>query len=823
MRLSLRKPAQHLFRTEGRTYAGAAAFALFQEAARKLVSRTSEDETEEFQRRIITAFVQELRAEPEWHPETDAGGALRLTDAEDGGSSRTLLVVKRAYGAEMMTPLKPNVKALHTLILSCFEHYDTYGNLPECLVVTDGFSWFWFDASDIRTYFIDHPKLRYIFQLKKQGKTETVIYAGLARTIREIQADIPVTYLNLRELVSQPEQQSTEWINAFLLFSNLSASYNAADETDPELMERLAPIREEMPDAFPVWFCRLLFLRALECKIAAIGGQVPIAIGEVLSNDDVAAILNVWKNTHPALLSVETTEWPAPPDTVPPDEAAAQPASPVVRLAHMLADCEIITAGPPVVIPEGRFVCTAAGVDALFAWLTGETAAPMNVVREITRNAVQEAVQGQLSALSGLGDTSFEQLTDKLASVPVDEALAIFRSVAICDVYAGSGRILQLALQELVQLQHRSGLLTDGQGQSMHHYTLAVVNGQVQLATLDGEPVYYRITGPVSRNTEPQRIRKALFDAKKALLTSVLFGVVPDKYQRMIALTRLSLELLTDLYAVADKKKGTAWPVFPGLTWQLQSGNGLLYQLNIQLPLLYGEEELTDRLSRLKQQVQNYYDRETAASGRQIDQQLGVFRQHLQAQTVLADRPLVDRLTRLQAVYTQRYAGNLLFPEQLTPSQQADQEKLRLDITRLTQRLEQRRPDDQDGFEWRIRWPTRFNESGGFTGFNAIISQPPATPPAIPESWLNAFKTQYKAVYAAQEPAFVYYLWLSGQLLAEEQAAWLIVPSGWEKKSGTKKLQTWLAGQTVWYPETTEETVTVIRIQKQVAVPTREA
>ncbi len=821
MRLSLRKPAQQLFRTTGRTYAGAGAFTIFQEAARKLVSRVSEDENEAFQRRIISSFIDDIQPDVHWRSETDENDVWLLTEADKPDKPPALIVAKRAYGAEMMTPLKSNVKALHALILSCFAQLEQSGHLPETLIVTDGFSWFWFDAGDIRTYFIDHPRLRRIFQLRQQGRSETAVYAEVARTIREIQADIPVTYLNLRELVSQPEQQSIDWINAFLLFSNLSAPHGPADEVDPELRELLRQIRQDMPDDFPMWFCRLFFLRALECKIAAIGGQSPTTIGEVQTNDDLAAILTVWKSTHPALLTVEPGEWPAIGINALADDRVAEPEMPLVRLARMLANCEIILAGPPPVIPEGRFVCTAAGVDELLQDLPGETGAPLTVIREITRKAVQEAVTEKLSGLVGHEDTALAQLEDKLVSIPVEEALPVFRSTAVCDVHAGSGRMLQITLQELVRMQHRLGLLTDGQGQSMHHYTLAVVNGQVQLATLDGEPVYYQITGPISRNTEPQRIRKALFDAKKALLTSVLFGVVPDRTQRMVVLTRLSLELLTDLYAVADKKKGVTWPVFPGLTWQLQTGNGLVYQLDIHLPLRYSDDELPERISHLQQQV--HTDKETPAARRQVQQQLDAFRQQLQAQTALADRPLLDRLTRLQAIYTQRYAGNLLFPEQLTASQQADQEKLSLEITRLTQRVEQRRSDDPEGFEWRIGWPTRLDRQGNFTGFDVIISQLPVSAPDVPENRLSGFKTQYKAVYAGKAPAFVYYVWLSWLLLTEEHNAWLLVPNGWERKSGTRKLQTWLAGQAVVGPENTPEAeVDVIRIKKQTVVVSRE-
>ncbi|OIN58864.1 DUF7149 domain-containing protein [Arsenicibacter rosenii] len=821
MRLSLRKPVQQLFCTSGQAYARAGAFALFQEAARKLVSRISEDETELFQRRIITGFVEDMQPDIVWRSETDANGVLLLTEAATPEDPPAILVVKRAFGAEMMTPLKSNVKALHALILSCFEQLETGGRLPATLVVTDGISWFWFEADDIQTYFIDHPRLRRIFQLKQQGKSETLVYGEIARTIREIQADIPVIYLNLRDLVSSRKDDTADWVSAFLLFRNLYTSPAPGDVVDPELVEALTAIREVIPSDFARWFCRLFFLRALECKLAAIGAPVPTALGEIRTDDDLTAVLYVWQSMHPALLAADAG---ASPTVNNPKErhslSATDAASPLVQLAQIMAACEFVDGMPPSVVADDRFVISAAGIDWLLAWVAQEAGASLATRRAVARAALQEALLKKFNEFFGWTTDQFSQLPEKLVQVSASDALEVLRSLSVCDVYAGSGRFLQIVLQELVRAQHALGLLADGQGQSLHHYALVIANEQLQLATLDGEPVYYQLTEPFDRHTEPQRIRKALFEAKKALMASILYGVVPDDACRTIALTRLSLELLMDMYAITDKRKGITWPAFPSLTWQLQSGHALHYQLDLSLPLLYGEEELSGRLEHLQQQMQLYRGKETAAAERKIARQLDEFRQHLQAQAASADRPLLDRLTRLQAIYRQRYAGNLLFPEQLTPSQQADQEKLQLEIARLTNRIRQRQTEDHDGFEWRIRWPARLDQNGAFKGFEIVISQPPVTSPDVPENKLNGFKTQYKAVYTGKAPAFVYFVWLSVSLLAEKSTAWLVLPDGWETKASTKKLQKWLAEQSMVRPATsvgTEATVGVIRVEKQPA------
>jgi adenine-specific DNA-methyltransferase len=212
MRLHLRKPLQSLNKAYARQSVPQEQIDTFRSALTRLFSRVDEKESEEYQKNIVAGFLSETFYgntfdvnTNEWIDLVIQAGpiASEIPDKLLPGSfpSSAIIETRKVFAAEMMTPLKNNVKALHELILYYFELRERDPDQVVCqLIITDVYNWFIFDETDFRQFFYDNARLKRLFQLRQQQKKDdTFFYTETARILRDLDADIPVIYLNLRE------------------------------------------------------------------------------------------------------------------------------------------------------------------------------------------------------------------------------------------------------------------------------------------------------------------------------------------------------------------------------------------------------------------------------------------------------------------------------------------------------------------------------------------------------------------------------------------------------------------------------------------------
>lgn len=232
MRLRLRKPAQALDKAYAKQSIAQERMDAFRGALARLFSRVDETESEEHQKTIVAEFLHDAFYAAE-HFELSFQGPIDLIvqpipDNQASASQATpavLIETRKVFAGEMMTTLKNNVRALHELILYYFEERDRHPDRAiSQLIVTDVYNWFLFDESDFQAIFYDNTKLKKLFNLKQQQKKDnTFFYSETARILRDLDEEIPVTCLNLREMAdalklsTQPGNQVL--IPAFKLLS----------------------------------------------------------------------------------------------------------------------------------------------------------------------------------------------------------------------------------------------------------------------------------------------------------------------------------------------------------------------------------------------------------------------------------------------------------------------------------------------------------------------------------------------------------------------------------------------------------------------------
>lgn len=217
MRLQVRKPTQALNKAYARQSVSHDHIETFRQALTRLFTHVHEEEPETHQRQILTDFLNET-----FYPadrlsvgrQERADLVIRLeTDIEP--VSDVLIVVQKVFAGEMMTTLKNNVRSLHELILHYFEAGEQQ---PERyikhLIITDVYNWFLFDERDFRQHFYENARLQKLYQLKQQHhKSDASFYIEAARILRDMDNEVPVTCLNLREVAAMSKKSDPETLH----------------------------------------------------------------------------------------------------------------------------------------------------------------------------------------------------------------------------------------------------------------------------------------------------------------------------------------------------------------------------------------------------------------------------------------------------------------------------------------------------------------------------------------------------------------------------------------------------------------------------------
>ncbi len=200
MRLQVRKPTQALNKAYARQTVIHDNVETFRQALTRLFARVHEEEPETHQRQIITDFLNETFY------------------TANGFSVGVLITVRKVFAGEMMTTLKNNVRSLHELILHYFEACEQQpDSRVKHLIITDVYNWFLFDERDFRQHFYQNARLQKLYQLKsQQHKSDASFYAEAARILRDMDNEVPVTCLNLREVAAMSQKSDPETLNRLL-------------------------------------------------------------------------------------------------------------------------------------------------------------------------------------------------------------------------------------------------------------------------------------------------------------------------------------------------------------------------------------------------------------------------------------------------------------------------------------------------------------------------------------------------------------------------------------------------------------------------------
>ncbi|MDE7172986.1 MAG: class I SAM-dependent DNA methyltransferase, partial [Helicobacter sp.] len=377
------------------------------------------------------------------------------------------------------------------------------------------------------------------------------------------------------------------------------------------------------------------------------------------------------------------------------------------------------------------------------------------------------------------------------------QANAIFDSIHICDPAVGSGHFLVSALNELILLKFKLGILCDENHHRIKDITLEILRDEIVIR--DSQNALFTYTLPAHDNIESHKIQRALFFAKRKLIESCLFGVDINPNSCEITKLRLWIELLKYSYYkdIPNKRLET----LPNIDINIKCGNSLISNiaLDITKDSLIKELKRTasknaslefsaefqatanDLQNKLPKKIEEYreavnaYKNETNADFKALQKKTIAECQVFITQLFFKLSNEYKIFKEALANYLRNYGYNGIDEGKIKGQhiEQALQQKLNdyliafnfhktLEIPKNVVEYNEKELiflitslqnyekliHDQNAFEWRFAFPEVLDSNGDFLGFDLVIGNPPY----ISTLDLSKSEIQNKDIYKKQYP-----------------------------------------------------------------------
>ncbi|NOJ66117.1 class I SAM-dependent DNA methyltransferase [Helicobacter pylori H13-1] len=418
-----------------------------------------------------------------------------------------------------------------------------------------------------------------------------------------------------------------------------------------------------------------------------------------------------------------------------------------------------------------------------------------------------------------------EKIDRNFSNEKAKEYLNTLLTLRICDPAVGSGHFLVSALNEMVLVAFKLGLIA-----SLHRYDLKLENDEIIIHhTPTGEIFNYK--KPHSENDPHHQIQKELFELKKSIIENCLFGVDINPNSCEITKLRLWIELLKYSYYIFEKGKNTnALETLPNIDINIKCGNSLISRFALKDKALLKtkkNQNLEYSIAEYKELVKIYKDpkiletlthpiKDSDAVGKYAKERL--YQELKQNPNKDFKKALNDRIEKIKEAFKltldpppkelkfkkflkehlELYGKSILEEidynglelEALALEKQMASEKLfhdyrpypKLDKSDRVVGLEHFNryvltsyKDLQDeneryanALEWRFEFPEVLDDEGDFLGFDCIIGNPPYIRQEQIREIKPLLQKQYQDFYNSTADIYTYFFALSYHLLKEK-------------------------------------------------------
>ncbi|GAA7716447.1 hypothetical protein JP0160_00780 [Helicobacter pylori] len=368
------------------------------------------------------------------------------------------------------------------------------------------------------------------------------------------------------------------------------------------------------------------------------------------------------------------------------------------------------------------------------------------------------------------------------------EYLQVLLALLICDPAVGSGHFLVSALNEMVRIAYKLGLIASLPLDA----TLELENDEILIKISNKSFIYTR---PSSEKEQSHHIQKELFELKKSIIENCLFGVDINPNSCEITKLRLWIELLKYSYYIFEEGKNTnALETLPNIDINIKCGNSLIFNFPLNSKLTIGQtlefsKNLKAEIKEYKNSVMFY--KEGLGEKAKILQNIAKLKSLIINYFIeqhQAKRHLKESLKAFISEYgdgifdistafgmemlkiARHKDNNYKFVPTLTKKQPSpigvEANRLLIKIKECYETLENLK--NSKTLEWRFEFPEVLDDEGDFLGFDCIIGNPPYIRQEHIKDIKLLLQKQYQDFYNSTADIYTYFFALSYHLLKEK-------------------------------------------------------
>ncbi|MGL2652959.1 Eco57I restriction-modification methylase domain-containing protein, partial [Helicobacter pylori] len=445
-----------------------------------------------------------------------------------------------------------------------------------------------------------------------------------------------------------------------------------------------------------------------------------------------------------------------------------------------------------------------------------------------------------------------EKIDRNFSNEKAKEYLNTLLTLRICDPAVGSGHFLVSALNEMVLIAYKLGLIA-----SLYRHELRLENDEIIIHTPEDKVFNYTI--PHSENDPHHQIQKELFELKKDIIENCLFGVDINPNSCEITKLRLWIELLKYSYYIFEEGKNTNnLETLPNIDINIKCANSLISRFALKDKALLKTEKnknLEYYIAEYKELVKIYKDPKILETLTHPIKDSKAVRKYAKERLYqeLAQNPnkdfkkaLNDRIEKIKEAFKltleppqkelkfkkflkehlelygksileeandnglelealaleKKMAHEGLFHD-YTPYPKLDKTDKVVGLEHFNRYVLTSYKDLQDeneryanALEWRFEFPEVLDDEGDFLGFDCIIGNPPYIRQEHIKDLKPLLEKQYQDFYNSSSDIYTYFFALSYHLLKEKGFSAFIASNKYARAKYGTKLREWLLKKT---------------------------
>ncbi|GAA8385223.1 class I SAM-dependent DNA methyltransferase [Helicobacter pylori] len=387
------------------------------------------------------------------------------------------------------------------------------------------------------------------------------------------------------------------------------------------------------------------------------------------------------------------------------------------------------------------------------------------------------------------------------------EYLQFLLTLRVCDPAVGSGHFLVSALNEMVLIAFKLGLIA-----SLYRHKLRLENDEIIIHhTQTGEIFNY--TKPHSENDPHHHIQKELFELKKSIIENCLFGVDINPNSCEITKLRLWIELLKYSYYIFEEGKNTnALETLPNIDINIKCANSLISRFSLhddlkKIPNIKAKiQEYKDLVAQYKdpnplyplnkadlinkiQDLKNTFSLTLKDPKTKAELEKAI-EKHIKKYNFFAldDKSLLDGLNY--------FIPNLFGVLKLSPKEEEEAFASYGRIRALRKKLDDALSGGEyhNAFEWRFEFPEVLNDEGDFLGFDCIIGNPPYIKEGGNKELFAS--TKRLRTYQGKMDIWYHFVGIGLEILKQNGVLSFIATNNWTTNAGAEKLRNILLRET---------------------------